>query len=189
MDTPARVMVIRHAEKPPRNGKPHGVDADGGRDEGSLTVRGWQRAGALAGLFAPANNIFVSPLLAKPATIFAANPSGGSNRPLQTIKPLLKKSGAELVETFTKGQEAPLATEILRRRGVVLVSWQHERICEIATQLTAANPPEPRFPAAWPDERFDVVWVFAPPAGSGQRWSFAQVPQMLLAGDLDAPLG
>ncbi|HEY8051258.1 MAG TPA: hypothetical protein VIE42_00440 [Steroidobacteraceae bacterium] len=188
MDALTKVMVIRHAEKPPGNGKPHGVDADGARDDSSLTVRGWQRAGALAGLFAPSNSIFVSALLAKPSTIFAANPSGGSNRPLQTIKPLLKKSGAELVDTFTKGQEAELAAEILRRRGVVLVSWQHERICEIATQLTASNPPEPRFPAAWPDERFDVVWVFSSPAKSGQRWSFAQVPQLLLSGDSSTPL-
>lgn len=188
MDALTRVMVIRHAEKPDNNGKPRGVDADGARDDGSLTVRGWQRAGALAAILAPSNDVFVSSWLARPSTVFASNPSGGSNRPLQTIKPLLKKSGAELVESFTKGQEADLATEVLRRRGVVLISWQHERICQIATHLTAANPPDPRIPEDWPDERFDVIWVFTPPAKSGQRWGFAQVPQMALAGDANAPI-
>lgn len=174
MDTLTKVLVIRHAEKPARNGTPHGVDADGARDEGSLTVRGWQRAGALAGLFALSNNIFVSLLLAKPSIIFAANPSGGSNRPLQTIKPLLKKSGAELVEIFTKGQEAELATEILRRTGVVGSTngfARSPRSSRPAIRLSRAFPP------------------IGPTSGSGQRWSFAQVPQMLLSGDLNAPIG
>ena len=37
-------------------------------------------------------------------------------------------------------------------------------------------------PRHWPDDRFDVVWVLDQ-AGDGAPWTFAQVPQRLLAGD------
>ena len=40
-----RILLIRHAEKP--DGQDGGVNVDGACDEKSLTVRGWQRAGAL----------------------------------------------------------------------------------------------------------------------------------------------
>ncbi len=35
-------------------------------------------------------------------------------------------------------------------------------------------------PQTWPDDRFDIVWVFERADGG---WSFTQVPQLLLAGD------
>jgi len=48
-----KIMLIRHAEKPPNNPPPHGVDAKGDHDSESLIVQGWQRAGALTVYFAP----------------------------------------------------------------------------------------------------------------------------------------
>ena len=45
-------MFIRHGEKPGENGPPHGINHDGEHDPHSLSVRGWTRAGALAGLLA-----------------------------------------------------------------------------------------------------------------------------------------
>lgn len=65
-----KIMLIRHAEKP--NGGTHGVDPSGERDDEDLTVRGWQRAGALARLFLPASGTFSDPRLATPHTIFAS---------------------------------------------------------------------------------------------------------------------
>ena len=44
----SQIMLIRHGEKPPHAPPPHGVSAHGERDTESITVRGWQRAGALA---------------------------------------------------------------------------------------------------------------------------------------------
>ena len=42
----AKIMVIRHAEKPSDSPPPHGVTAEGEREDESLIVRGWQRAGS-----------------------------------------------------------------------------------------------------------------------------------------------
>ena len=49
----SKIMIIRHAEKPPDSGGPFGVTAGGEKDAESLIIQGWQRAGALACLFAP----------------------------------------------------------------------------------------------------------------------------------------
>jgi hypothetical protein len=50
--TTDRIMFIRHAEKP-RVDVAIRLEADGTADPESLTVRGWQRAGALARFFCP----------------------------------------------------------------------------------------------------------------------------------------
>ena len=57
---PQQIYVIRHGEKPadpsPTSapGPPFGVDVNGNQNAHSLLPRGWQRSGALAGLFDPA---------------------------------------------------------------------------------------------------------------------------------------
>lgn len=51
-----RIMIIRHAEKPyvDNKEKNDGVRMNGVKSEESLTVRGWQRAGAISLLFGSA---------------------------------------------------------------------------------------------------------------------------------------
>jgi hypothetical protein len=44
------------------------------------------------------------------------------------------------------------------------------------------SPPRP---VHWQGDRFDVVWTFT---RNGNGWRFAQVPQMLLPGDLPYPI-
>ena len=61
-----KIMVIRHGEKPLRTPPPYGVTAEGRREKESLTIRGWQRAGALAAFFAPTDGSFCDPILAQP---------------------------------------------------------------------------------------------------------------------------
>jgi broad specificity phosphatase PhoE len=185
-----QVMLIRHAEKPDaKGGKPHGVNAEGGRDESSLTIRGWQRAGALVNLFSAPDPGRVPFKLLKPSVLYASASHGGSHRPLETITPLAGKLGLEPITSFTKGEEAALAAAVLRQTGVVLIAWQHERILEIAAHLTVAAPPHAAIPRDWPPERFDVVWVFTLPSGAVGSWTFRQAPQMLLAGDQLASIG
>src|SRR4051794_11486849 len=116
MSTPTarRIMLIRHGGKPDKP-PPHGIDKHGDHDSQSLTVKGWQRAGALACFFAPTAGPLQSPLLSTPAVVFAA-PAGGdgkdesrSHRPVETVTPLAKKLGLTLHTDFDKGMEAQVA--------------------------------------------------------------------------------
>ena len=66
-----KIMVIRHAEKPDDAGTVFGVTAGGQQDPEELTVRGWQRAGALVTFFAPPDARFRDQRIEKPLTVFA----------------------------------------------------------------------------------------------------------------------
>src|SRR5271168_5207267 len=109
-----KIMIIRHAEKPA--GQVGGVTAWGAASSHDLIVRGWQRAGALACLFAPAHGPLQNPLLARPAFIFASaavdDPVPGnsrSRRSEETVGPLAELIGVDINLTFSKGQETALA--------------------------------------------------------------------------------
>jgi hypothetical protein len=64
-----------------------------------------------------------------------------------------------------------------------LIAWQHESISVIANAILGARVA----PHTWPPERFDMVFVFTLNRPDG-AYSFAQVPQCLLAGDSPAPI-
>ncbi|RJO79438.1 histidine phosphatase family protein [Nocardia panacis] len=186
---PGTVMIIRHAEKPSGSGKPDGITEAGEKDDKSLTVLGWNRAGALTALFDPRGSdgapAPLRPHLVRPATIFASAPNGdGSKRPLQTIVPLAAALGLTPNQRFTKGQEAELVSGLAGATDPVLISWQHENIAAIVAHL---GPVEPAPPTSWPGDRYDIVYVFNRAAPT-DRWNFTQVPQMLLAGDRPTPI-
>ena len=67
-----QIIVIRHAQKPTHNPKHIGIREDGTADPESLTVRGWQHAGALAAVFAGRGSGAADALVARPDVIFAA---------------------------------------------------------------------------------------------------------------------
>lgn len=182
-----RIFVIRHAEKP--NGTDVGVDETGAADDESVTVRGWQRAGALAVFFGSTEG------LPAPDRIYAAAPEkhdkdstgkvgSKSGRPTQTVTPLAAKLCNKVIETFTKGQEPDLVADLKKLQGTSLVCWQHEAIPEIAQRIlgSAKGVPDP-----WPAHRFDVVWRLVQ-SGAGGPWIFDQVCQRVLAGDGSTPI-
>lgn len=171
-----KIMVIRHAEKP--DDKDGGVDAKGDSEKHDLIVRGWQRAGALVQFFA--NPRDPNGPIKRPATIFATQPSPGneSKRPLHTVTPLKQLLGVTIDDTVAVGSEQELVDKAAARDGVVLISWHHEKIPAIAN-LILQNETAPQ---KWPDDRFDLVWIFSR-AAANAPWTFAQAPQLLLSGD------
>jgi len=177
-----KIMIIRHSEKP--NGDA-GVTLSGAHDPHALTVRGWQRAGALVGLFTPGEH-FASSYIAIPHCIFACGvtPQSRSLRPQQTVVPLADKLGLTIDTSFSKGDESELARAASKIGGVVLIAWDHKHIPAIDGALLGDSGRHPRH---WPDDRYDLVWVFDRSAASAM-WSFLQLPQLLLAGDSREPI-
>lgn len=182
-----KVMVIRHAEKPAPDHSPYGVTLKGAHNRESLTARGWQRAGALANLFAPTNGLFQDPSLAEPRFLYASRyiKHEGSRRPLETIMPLAEKLAIRINSNFPRSEVGGLLEEAFLCKGVVLICWQREYIPRIADYILGHKTVAPRH---WPEGRFDVVWVFDRDPASAGGYGFKQVPQRLLAGDGSAPI-
>jgi broad specificity phosphatase PhoE len=175
------IMIVRHAEKPTKTNNQLGIRPNGEHDHHSLSVRGWTRAGALVGLFAPQRGEPRGGLLRPDAIYASGHANDGSRRPVQTVTPLAEQLGKDIHRGCGLGDEEGLAAKLAVHDGVALVAWHHEAIPDIARSLGAVG-----FPQEWPDDRFDVVWTFA---RTGTGWRFAQVPQLLLAGDRSDPIG
>ena len=82
---------------------------------------------------------------------------------------------------YAKGQEAELVSALQDAPGPVLVAWEYDHIGAIIAHLGPVDPTPP----AWPSDCFDMVYVFS---RNGNGWIFAQIPQMLLAGDSPTPI-
>jgi hypothetical protein len=197
---PEIIYIIRHGEKPadppsaapgtnpPAPGPPFGVDFQGVQDAHSVLPLGWQRSGALTVLFDPASGPLQAGL-STPATLLS--PSYGdpakttAHRTYQTIQGLAGRLSLTIGNPFEEGQEPQLAASVVSGySGVVLICWEHDHIPALATALPTA--PGTAIPAAWPGDRFDVIWVFTlVPGQSPVQYAFTQVPQQLLPGDTD----
>jgi hypothetical protein len=182
----SKIMIIRHAEKPSDDGSIAGVSQDGSPDSKELIVRGWQRSGALVRLFAPTAGSFSHAVLATPDVIFASRVAKHSDslRSQHTILALAEFLGQQIDLSHAKGEEIALVADAIARRGNVLISWEHEAIPAIAGQIVRNST---IYPQEWPSERFDLVWVFDRSLGA-TNWTFTQVPQMLLSGDVSDPI-
>jgi len=172
------VMVIRHGEKP--DGSHPGVDAQGKKDDSSLTETGWERANRLVGLFDPVPGP-PRPGLATPKVIYAAgaNDAGEGLRPRETVMPLVARLGVTTNTEYGAGEEKKLVEQVITQPGPTLISWQHSGIPDIARAFPSVTP---KPPSDWPDDRFDLVWTFTRTADG---WRFAQVPELVMPGDQD----
>ena len=210
-----KIMVIRHAEKPDTyNGQAYsGVDAVGttcgAQGAESLVTIGWERAGALITLFAPPWGP-KTPTLAQPQFLYAADPGTSdaadgkthSQRPYETITALAAQLGLTIDAKHKKDDYPKMVQDALAKEGVVLICWQHEDIpllapgtqpgisqCVLTDTVTSGTL---GVPSSWPtdangDQRYDLVWVFDRPSGTGPITSFTQFAQLLLPGDTAAP--
>jgi hypothetical protein len=99
------------------------------------------------------------------------------------------KLGLAIDTSFKKDKYKPMTDAALACDGMVLIAWQHQDIPAIGTHLLKRSGASGiALPTAWPQDRYDLVWVFDRPSGSGPITAFTQVPQLLLAGDQDSVL-
>jgi hypothetical protein len=177
----SKIMLVRHGEKPDKGQSIHGVDSKGEHDRNELSTRGWQRSGALVRFFNPSDGKFDHPALATPNFIFAANPSGHvkSERALNTVRALADSLRLQVALKYDRGEEKKLVEDVLSRKGVVLIAWEHKEILQITSLILGSMK---GFPQHWPGSRFDLVWIIDEQQG-GKGWKFTQVPQRLLPGD------
>jgi hypothetical protein len=178
--TCSKIMLIRHAERPDSRKSIRGVSEEGVKNKEELTVGGWPRAGALVRFFAPVDNRFVHPALARPGTLFAcrAGPEAPSLRPQHTLLPLVSLLQVEFNCDYFEGEEEKLVRAVLAAKAsAALIAWKHNNMSVIANTILGNNISAPQY---WPFDRFDLVWIFDKSAGS---WTFTQIPQLLLAGD------
>src|SRR4051812_21666881 len=75
-----KIMIIRHAEKHQHGMQARGVDEDGHPARHELTVRGWQRAGALVQLFAQPGSEARTSAIQVPRSIFASDATKDRDR-------------------------------------------------------------------------------------------------------------
>lgn len=188
MDKPKKIMVIRHAEKPEPNSTTigTGVTYNGSSNPESLAVQGWQRAGGLSCLFAPAHGPLQNSELATPQILYASGIGlkSKSMRPQETLTPLSLKHNLAINTDYLKDEYTTMITAVLASSvNEVLVCWEHQDIPAIANQILGNKIA----PQTWPGDRFDVVWVFDWHSETNE-YTFHQVCQNLIVGDLPYPI-
>jgi hypothetical protein len=170
------VVLLRHAEKP--HDDVLGIDEQGREDARSLSVRGWQRAGALLRWLLPAEG---PPPFGEPAGLWAAGPTAThpSRRPPLTLAPLARHLGLPVDTSLDVEDLEAVAVALLATEGTALASWRHDDLPALAQALARlVGCDAAAVPAQWPSEVFDAAWVFE--RGPEGRWGFRAVAQRLL---------
>jgi len=163
---PARVILIRHGEKPEQGPE--------------LNERGWQRARGLVLFFKEdqAVNGFGAP-----TALYAMAPKDedGSVRAIQTLTPLAQNLRLSIHKDFKKKEVARLAAEVMGDPAytarTVVICWEHDWIPEILKALGWNSGPD-----KWPGGQvYDRAWVLD--FMGGKPGSFKDVPERILPGD------
>jgi len=137
---PARVIIIRHGEKP--------------RDEDNhhLSKAGQKRAKDLVA--------FITTRYPGTVTLFATRPSKKLDgiRTRETLEPLKRKLAVSIQTPFESEKFAGLAKEIRTNRRyagkTILICWTHDEIPDLAAALGVRPKP-----ARWKSSVFDRVYV------------------------------
>ncbi len=138
--SPATIVLMRHAEKPRGRGDPY------------LTLAGRRRAQRLAA--------FIPKLMGRPQFIFAAS-SAHSQRPMQTVEPLSRRTGVPIDSAFAANQYAALAKRIVGSRKYansrLVICWRHTNLPQLAKALGAQRGD---YPGRWDSKVFDLLLRF-----------------------------
>lgn len=135
---PARLLVMRHAEK------------TGDKRDKDLSEAGWARAEKLA--------TYIPQALGRPDFLVAASNSVKSKRPKQTLEPLAKALGleiwAELDDEEVGEMVAELASEPEWRGKFGVISWRHS---DLPRLIGALGAPTGTYPDPWDSAVYDLM--------------------------------
>lgn len=134
---PAKLLVMRHAEKTGDRRDPH------------LSVAGVARAEKLAG--------YIPKQFGTPDFLFAATSSKRSSRPYETLAPLATALGLKIDERFDDEDYDALIERLAKpayagKFGVI--SWRHSDIPALCAALGA---PDGTYPADWPEDLYTLI--------------------------------
>lgn len=162
---PAQVILIRHGEKPPEGNQ--------------LDLKGRERAAALAPYFQGTKEVLE---FGTPVAIYAMGLKNEhtSHRPIATVTPLAETLKLKIVEQYTRDEFPKMVAEIQSKKEyegkMVLISWEHHVIPDIARAFGAADAPK-----TWPGTAFDRTWILT--FEKDGKPTFRNLPQKLLFGD------
>ncbi len=167
---PAKVLLIRHAEKP--------TEGDEGME---LSQKGWLRAKALPHLFN--HNEFINLIERKVVLIaMGQRKSNSSIRPIQTLKYLSEYLNTKIETPFTRDNYHLLVSQLKSdsyyNNKTVIICWEGTVLSSIARSLGVYPVPELR------KRDFDRAWVLDFNT-NGALSRFQDLPQRLLPGDAD----
>jgi phosphohistidine phosphatase SixA len=138
---PARVLLMRHAEKTGRT------------DDIHLSGDGLNRAEKLA--------TYIPQALGRPDFIYAAARSKRSIRSIETVKPLAAALGLEVQYHIEDKDFKALVPEIFSKPEyhgkTIVICWHHGKLPEIAA-LLGARPGS--YPDPWPQDVFNLIVDF-----------------------------
>ncbi len=128
---PEKIIVIRNSET-----------TESGNH---LNQRGKERSYALIPFF-------------KDGQIAAIYAEGNSNPCIESVTPLAKSLGLEVITRYNRGEYLAMSQEIKPRPQydgqVILICWDNDRIPDLIRKFGALKGPE-----EWPDYIYDRVWV------------------------------
>jgi hypothetical protein len=130
-----KVVIIRHGEKP-ANGD-------------NLSCAGLNRALALPAV--------LDTVTGKPDYTYVPTISTGKKtsnvRMFQTVTPFAVKDGLTINSTYKETATDSAAKEVLKKRGVVLMVWEHSNIPPLAKALGVPGKLQ------WNGTDFDSIWI------------------------------
>lgn len=137
---PAQILILRHAE--------NSIDGK------EFTLRGEERAAALAPYLSKAPNIISH---GKIAAIYATKGENDSSLTQETMAPLSKVLGVEINKNYQNNEYLLAAQEILSKQEyndkLVLIAWDQQFIPKLVHALEVKeNIP------VWRDNIYDQIW-------------------------------
>ena len=178
---PKTVLIIRHAEKTAKKEPVH-FEKWNFKSSKPLSVRGWQRAYALAPYFSMQSEIINA--YGSIDALFAPMPDAvyESVRPIQTITPLSQKLSMKINCKYGLDQMSEMVDFIMHKKKfnkkVVLIAYEHHHIPALLKAFKVNDGL-----SAWPNDVFDWVVALDFDIKSGECLKCSIVPQQLLYED------